>query len=50
MTSLRNLSDYLRSNGYDIADPDHTAAGDVRTLIDCYQAIRELQAKRDAQV
>jgi hypothetical protein len=35
----------LRDRGYEIPEPDHTAAGDVATLRAVYTALREVAAK-----
>ena len=43
----RGLADVriaLAARGYDSPEPDHTAAGDVRTLVACWDALRELAA------
>lgn len=38
---LRDLSADLRDRGYDIPEPDHTAAGDVATTRAAYNALRQ---------
>lgn len=35
----------LRAEGYEIPEPDHTAAGDVATTIAVYRALREEQSR-----
>lgn len=48
VSSLKNLTDQLTGLGHAIHEPDHTAAGDVRTLMDCYRVLREIQAIQHA--
>ena len=36
---LREIAHRMQDNGYDVPDPDHTAAGDVRTLRAAHRAL-----------
>lgn len=42
---LKDISDTLRSMGYNIAEPNHAAWADVVVLRECYYALREEQRK-----
>ena len=39
---LKDVADALRSRGYEVHHPDHSAAGDVATLRDCHLALAEI--------
>lgn len=39
---LRTIKEILTERGYDVSQPDHTAAADVRTLIAAYGILRYL--------
>lgn len=41
---LKDVAAALRAGGADIPEPDHTAAGDVATLIAVYDALRQLRS------
>lgn len=40
---LKDISEELREMGYNISEPNHSAAGDVATTRDCYIALRHIQ-------
>lgn len=42
---LKTIANDLTLHGYVIDDPDHTSAGDVRTLRTCHKALEDLGAK-----
>jgi hypothetical protein len=42
---LKGIADGLREDGWDIPDPDHTAAGDVATLRAVYTALRSCRVE-----
>jgi DNA polymerase-3 subunit epsilon len=39
---LKDVTAALRADGFDIPEPDHTAAGDVATLRAAYEALRKV--------
>lgn len=39
---MKDIFEVLVAKGYDLPEPDHTAAGDVRTLIRAFEILREL--------
>lgn len=43
---LKDITDDLREAGYEIPVPDHSAAGDVITLRECYRALRAFQTSK----
>lgn len=43
---LKDVAGALRAINYDIPEPDHSAAGDVRTLRATYLALRDLGERR----
>lgn len=44
MPGLRQIRDRLTSLGYDIPEPDHTAAGDVKVTAACLQVMQRIAA------
>lgn len=42
--SLNDVAAGLRDRGWDISEPDHTAAGDVRAVRDCHWALTDIYA------
>jgi DNA polymerase III epsilon subunit-like protein len=42
---LADIARALRENGYDIPEPDHTAAGDVSATRSAYQALLDLRGR-----
>lgn len=38
---MKDIQRELTARGYDIPEPDHTAAGDVRALVAAFKALRE---------
>ncbi|MGH1563062.1 3'-5' exonuclease [Mumia sp. DW29H23] len=46
---LRDIADEFAQLGHDIPAPDHSAAGDVRTLVACWQAFGVTPSARQAE-
>ncbi|PXY20851.1 3'-5' exonuclease [Prauserella muralis] len=44
--SLKTVTDAVRANGFEVPEPDHSAAGDVETLRAVYSALAELAGRR----
>lgn len=47
MKGMKDISEDLRGMGFAVDQPDHTAAGDVIALRQCYQWLRHIQ-RRDS--
>lgn len=45
---LRDVADALRALGFSIAEPDHTATGDVTVTRECYLALRAFARERES--